>query len=157
MGLQSQPSNAQALEKMRSKLATSRPQNEVMQATAQIQRRKTLASIGGYLGLGGIILGLCFLIGLATYLEKAPPEIHTEKKIRTLPAPSQEKSLDEQALYWAYALYDWNKFVATYDLPREALVDSRKALQELNRILPQTSGKTQMTVLKYRGQTTRLK
>jgi hypothetical protein len=98
------------------------------------------------------------LVGLICWAAIADQGLSPTQAVKGVPkvsTPGQAKSIDEQTLYWAYALYDWNKLVQTYQVPKNALLDSRKAKLELDRLLPQASGDAQLAVMKYRNQAVR--
>lgn len=144
------------LAKMRSKLATAKPK-EVIEAEARQQNRIdiTAKSLGYGFAAGAMLLLVGLICWAALVDQGIASETRVEKGIPKVKPPAQSQTVDEQTLYWAYALYDWNKFVETYKVPRNTLVDTRKAQTELERLLPKASGLAQFTVMKYRNQVVR--
>jgi hypothetical protein len=140
------------LAKMRGKLATSLPQEMVIQEKAKTEWREKLAFITGHGIIFATILTLGFAICWATWANSRQEATSDVKKIPVLMPPTQNKTLDEQTLYWAYALYDWNNLVTTFGVSPNVLVDANKAKLELARLLPKASWNTQLTVIKYRNQ-----
>lgn len=143
------------LEKMRSKLATAKPK-----ALVEAEERKgdRLRWTGQGLAYGlsaAVILLLVGLICWAGISHQKPENRSARKGVQAVIPPSKALSIDEQTLYWAYALYDWSRFVQTFGVPKQALLNTQTAQNELNRLLPKASGQAQLTVMKYRNQAVR--
>jgi hypothetical protein len=143
------------LAKMRNKLATAKPK-EMVEAENISQNRRQMTAKGLVYGISAI--AMLALVGMICWAAIANREMAfkpAEKGLPKVTIPAKSQSVDEQTLYWAYALYDWNRLVKTYQVPQNALLDPKRALSELNRLLPQASGKAQLTVMKYRNQAVR--
>jgi hypothetical protein len=143
------------LAKMRSKLATAKPIEMVAAESRRENRAKITAKSLAY---GISATAMLALVGLICWAAIADQDLSPTQVVKGVPkvaTPGQVKSIDEQTLYWAYALYDWNKLVQTYQVPKNALLDTHKAKLELDRLLPQASGDAQLAVMKYRNQAVR--
>jgi hypothetical protein len=66
-----------------------------------------------------------------------------------LPAPGADLSVDEQALYWTYALYDAGKFEACFHVPGGYAVSRGQARRELEGLLPKVSPATLAEISSY--------
>ncbi len=143
------------LAKMRSKLASAKP--AVLVEQQRTQRRRMQLTLGGlaYFFSGAAILVLAFLLSWAALAGKTSQVLQTKKTVQTLIPPGDARSIDDQTLYWTYALYDFQRLVDTYGVPANALVDGHQAAGELERLFPQASAKVKWEVMKYRNQLVR--
>jgi hypothetical protein len=156
MNLTSTPNPRLAdLAKMRSKLATSLPA-EVLNRQNQTEKRLKWTLHGsGYVVSGLAMLGLVFLFSWASLSNRNTVLIKAKSGAQTLIPPGEARSIDDQTLYWAYALYDYKMLVKAFGVPTTSLVDARRASEELNRLFPKASGTAQLVVMKYRKQNVR--
>lgn len=143
------------LAKMRSKLATSLPQAVQSRQIKQERQIKTTLHGTGYFLSGLAMLALVFLISWAAIADRDTTMVQAKSKVQALIPPGEARSIDDQTLYWTYALYDFKMLVKTYGVTPTALVDARRASLELNRLFPKASGAAQLTVMKYRKQLVR--
>jgi hypothetical protein len=156
MSLTSTPNPRLAdLAKMRSKLATSLP-TEVQNNQIKQERRVKWTLHGlGYVISGVAMLGLVFLISWAALADRDTVTTRAKSAAQSLIPPGEARSIDDQTLYWAYALYDFRMLVKAYNVPPTALVDTRRASEELNRLFPKASATAQLKVMQYRKQLVR--
>jgi hypothetical protein len=156
MSLTSTPNPRLAdLAKMRSKLATSLPQQEIQLQVIQKKRTQWTLHGVGYFASAIAILGLVFLISWAAISDRDTITNRVKTGAQTLMPPGESRSIDDQTLYWAYALYDFKMLVKTFGVSPTALIDTRRASAELNRLFPKASGAAQLQVMKYRKQLVR--
>ncbi len=117
---------------------------------------KVLAG-SGYFTAAILILGLGFMLNWALRYDRNLTATKTvSRNVRPLPNPAEAMTVDQRALYWAYALYDWKLLVKTYGVQPNAMIHQSKAKAELNRLMPKTSATTQIIILGYRNQLRRV-
>ena len=97
------------------------------------------------------MLALSLVLGNGAYLffsheEKARLAV---RRMAMLHVPTAALDPDRQALYWAYALYDYDKLVHEFGVPRAAIVDFGFASTRLNDLLPRISPSTRMAIEQY--------
>lgn len=78
-----------------------------------------------------------------------------EKRAPSLPVLATSLPLEKQALYWAYALYDYEKLKKEFGAPKSAVIDANHARRKLAEILPKVDRRTRFTITSYRPQRTR--
>lgn len=135
------------LERMRGKLA-GRSQDLVAREAARrrMVRRKTLAW-GWRISLAVLFLGgNAFLIGLPD--GEAPLQ---EAKVKAAPAVDLPKNLgvNDQALYWTYALYDFGRLKSRFGARENAVVDAGLAKARLRELLPKVDRRTRFVIEGY--------
>lgn len=69
--------------------------------------------------------------------------------ISPLPSPPPELSVNDQAFYWAYALYDMEKFRETFGAQSLVAVNSHQAKENLKTLLPQTTDRVRYLIGRY--------
>ena len=77
-----------------------------------------------------------------------------EKRIPTLKVPSQALSLEDQALYWTYALYDFDMLRKKYGVSKTTAVRTDVAKAKLNELLPKVDTYTRYLIARYTGDMT---
>ena len=63
------------------------------------------------------------------------------------PAPTLTEN--DQALYWTYALYDFDKLMESFKTPKNAIIDARAAKVKLAALLPKVDRKTRFIIDGY--------
>lgn len=96
------------------------------------------------------------LLGLCNYAYLSQEESATaparESKAEVLLHPRAGMGPDEQALYWAYALYDFDKLVSQFGVAGNTIVDTGLASANLNALLPQVDDRTRFIIRRYSGE-----
>lgn len=77
------------------------------------------------------------------------------KRAPTLAHPPAALDLNKQALYWTYALYDFDRLKATFGVPRNAIVDGHFASERLSALLPDVDARTRFIIGTYLPRTRR--
>lgn len=98
-----------------------------------------------------IMLALSLILGNGAYFffrheEKARLAI---KRMPMLHVPKAALDPNRQALYWTYALYDYDKLVREFGVPRSAIVDFGFAHARLTELLPKIDPVTRQAVETY--------
>ena len=101
---------------------------------------------GWRIGLAALFLAANAVL-VATY-KPDPASAKAAAKAPSL-APPKALSLDEQALYWAYALYDFDRLVAKFGAPPKAVVSAQEARANLERLLPRVGARTRFAIEQY--------
>lgn len=144
---------SEALSKMRGKLATSPVNAEVSKPIWTPSLKLKVLAGSGYFTAAVLILGLGFMLNWALRSERSLASTKTaSRSVRPLANPTEAMTVDQRALYWAYALYDWQRLVKTFGIPPNAMINNSKAEMELNRLMPQTSAAARIEILGYRNQ-----
>lgn len=136
------------IERMRGKLAG---QSADLAARDQIRRKAVLKRRFAWGWRTG--LAVLFLAANAILVVKYRPELSSAARpARQAPAlsPPATLSLDEQALYWTYALYDFDRLVAKFGAPPKAVVSAGDAKANLERLLPRVGSRTRFAIEQYR-------
>jgi hypothetical protein len=134
------------LSKMRGKLAGA---SEVQVQAAERRRARARSSV---LSWGWkIALSVTFVTGNVIWWTTRPEGsiIAPRKHATVLPSPAENLSLNEKALYWAYALYDFDQLKARYGVGKETIVDARVAAANLKSLLPKVDAKTRFLIDRY--------
>lgn len=144
--LQKNPSREVLLNKMREKLAgSSMDLQEKEQRLKQVRKRLNRAWIWKF-SVAALLIAANVL--LYTQKERIIVTLGFEG-VPALPGPKASLDPDDQALYWTYALYDFDRLQSTFGVTdRYAInaVAARKALQEL---LPQVGMSTLGEIATY--------
>ncbi len=138
------------LDKMRGKLAgTSQfhaEASERRRVSARVSARKALLGWGWKIGALGLIAAVN-IVWLSN---------HSQGKVDVAPRhapnlipPSTKLTIDEQALYWAYALYDFDKLKSRFGAAKGVVIDSRLALANLQQLLPKVDPRTRFVIDRY--------
>jgi hypothetical protein len=134
------------LARMRGKLAS--PSRDLQAAGERRESRKVrrawgwtwkLYLVGAIIALNGAYFGL---------REQAAGQA-PQKRAPVLPGAAA-LSLEKQALFWTYALYDFDKLRATFGAPSGAVVDARIALRKLEELRPRVDAETRLIIDSYR-------
>lgn len=131
------------LEKMRGKLAGA------SQHHLQTKERMVHASRRRAMGWGWrlVILG-AFLVG-NLYFFSTGPELAAKgapKSAPRLPAPLASLDVNEQALYWTYALYDFDQLKEKYGVQATSIVDAGVARKRLRDLMPKVNARTRFLI-----------
>lgn len=135
------------LERMRSKLAG---QSADLLVQEENRRKVVLKKRFAWSWRTG--LAALFLAANAVLVFKYAPEADSiVKAARKAPglSPSKSLSIDDQALYWTYALYDFGRLVKQFGAPAKAVVPAREAKAELARLLPKVGARTRFAIEQY--------
>jgi hypothetical protein len=134
------------LSKMRGKLAGASEAH--VQAA---ERRRNRARNSALSWTWKIALAVMFVTGNIIWWTTRPEGtfIAPRKHAPVLPPPAETLSLNEKALYWAYALYDFDQLKAHYGVGKETIVDSRIAAANLKSLLPKVDAKTRFLIDRY--------
>lgn len=133
------------LEKMRSKLAAP------SQASLALAEKRKKAERNKVIGLGFRILLVLSFLGANAAIFGFREEIVSVVKVRRAPAIGNPKSLgvNDQALYWTYALYDFDRLKARYGAPANAVVDASAARRKLDELMPKVDERTRFIIRRY--------
>jgi hypothetical protein len=150
------------LAKMRAKLASQslglrmppKPRQRLLEAAFTMPIPMGAASSWAW----KIMLALSLIIGNGAYFffsheEKARLAV---KRLPALRAPRPAMDVNMQALYWTYALYDFNKLVATFGMPSQSMVNTDIARAKLAELLPKTDPVTRLAIERYLPHTGRM-
>ena len=131
--LQQNPARDAMLQKMRSKLATTPSQAVVVETQKREVRRSSTATwtVRG-IALLGLVAVNYFILGnreaIAAKIRKPA--------VPVLEAPSEAMTPDDQAMYYALALYDWPRFQHDFNVEGFVAVDANDAKRKLQELLP---------------------
>lgn len=133
------------LEKMRGKLAAP------SQASLAMAEKRRKAERGKVIGLGFRILLILSFLGANAVIFGFREEIAGVVKVRRAPTVGNPKSLglNDQALYWTYALYDFDRLKASYGAPANAVVDAAMARRKLEELMPKVDERTRFIIRRY--------
>ena len=121
------------LQKMRSKLATSGTVGKKIEPARTIQPGKRGMRIWPFaIGAAGLLIALNFGLSNQEALLKA---VGVEAETRNQPKPPPGLAPDDQARFWAYAIYDLPKLRARFSVPRGAVLDKKSARTQLEILL----------------------
>ncbi len=144
--LQTNPSREVMLEKMRNKLA-SKPSTAQIKTERNREKRRSAATTWTIRGL--VLLALAAV----NYLFIGNGEVIASKlrkpSVPRLPTPAMTISADEQALYYTYALYDYQKLEEHFKITGFFAVDQVDAKRKLQELLPRVSPQTLGTISGY--------
>ncbi len=135
------------LERMRSKLAG---QSADLLVQEESRRKVVLKNRFAWSWRTG--LAALFLAANAVLVMKYAPEADSAMKaIRKAPSlsPSKSLSVDDQALYWTYALYDYGRLVKQFGAPAKAVVSAQEAKAKLAQLLPKVDPRTRFAIAQY--------
>lgn len=134
------------LAKMRSKLA-GRSQFETM-----AQEKRLAARRAGRLSWSwkiGLALALASLNGGYFLMRTETVSAILEKRAPVLAQPAPDLDKNRQALYWTYALYDFDRLKTTFGVPKMAIVDATQASTRLRELIPEIDARTRFIVEGY--------
>ncbi|HKP96566.1 MAG TPA: hypothetical protein VJ385_12480 [Fibrobacteria bacterium] len=128
------------LEKMRRKLATSghMGKNDVAKLKSNPKRGVRVWPFA--IAAAVVLLGLNF--ALRTQQERIAGALGAENVGKAPLTPPANASPDEQALFWAYAVYDVPKLKARFRIPKGAVIDQAAARKNLDILLAENLGAT---------------
>ena len=131
------------LEKMRGKLAGTSVAHLEAAEKRRVKARKTAMDWTWRIALAAAIV-----LGNIVYMASRPdaPAKAPEKKAAKLAAPKAALSVNEQALYWAYALYDFDQLKSRYGVSPYAIVDGGIARARLEELLPKADAPTRFMI-----------
>jgi hypothetical protein len=144
--IQNQDAQRMLLNKMRSKLAA----GSIFEIQANEKRKlATQKSIFRWSSLIGL-LAIVFLGNLA-YLaykhdSKSRVIIH---KAQVLAVPNATLSNELQALYWTYALYDFDLLKTRFNVPASVIINATVAESKLKVLLPKLDAQTRFIINGY--------
>jgi hypothetical protein len=135
------------LEKMRGKLAGASQFHTENVERRRVSARKSLLGWGWRIGVFAVLA-----IGNILWLSNRPQgkAVAAAKHAPRLETPSAKLTANEQALYWAYALYDFDQLRAKFGAPKGVVIDSRLAFANLQELLPKVDERTRFTIERYR-------
>lgn len=125
------------LAKMRRKLATS----GTLSAKLDSGKHKTKRTVRVWPWVAAaalILVGLNF--ALRTHQEKIVGAMGVQKGATAVLTPPPGLKLDQEVLFWAYAIYDVPKLKAKFPIPRGAVLNQMTARQNLERLLAEDLG-----------------
>jgi hypothetical protein len=97
-------------------------------------------------------LGIALIGANAAYLalrHAHPAPKAVEKRVPPLPGPAAALSVNEQALYWTYALFDFDMLRKQYGVPQGSVVDAAIATRNLKELLPKVDVPTRNAIQRY--------
>ena len=124
------------LAKMRSKLATSG--QVAAKLDVPVPKQKRGVRIWPFvLALGVVLVGMNFAVR-TQHDRMSAAALGTKGSVRL--APPAGTSLDEQARFWLYATYDFDKLKLRFKLPKGVVLDKVNARQNLDHLLAEDLG-----------------
>jgi hypothetical protein len=133
-----QRENRRTLARMRSKLATSGQVGRKMDVSAQARQKKPVRVWPFVIALA-VVLAVMDLV-LHTQQEKIAGAMSGDLKSSVRMQAPPGLSLDEQARFWCYATYDFDKLKGRYKMPKGVVFDKKEARANLDRILAEDLG-----------------
>lgn len=134
--IQSNPTREALLEKMRDKLARNVPMAKVREVQKKDVRKKTA-------GKWSLRIVVCLLVVAVNFLYFGKKETILAhlgyQSVPSLPRPNSSLTIDEQALYWTYALYDIQKLRSHFDISGYYAINQVGAKRNLEDLLPKVS------------------
>ena len=150
--LQGSDHKKETLARMRIKLAGP-SQSELRTVRGWKQaRQETRVSWGWKLSLGAAAVAVNLF--LFVFRDSITIQIKP-KRAPILSAAPANLSLDDQALYLTYALYDFDRLQERFGAPRNTVVDAGAVRQSLEAIMPRVGRPTHAIIGKYRPVTRR--
>ncbi len=147
LGAQAAAAARQALlEKMRGRLSA--PSTA---SVAFAERRRNPAVRNKKAWAWGIFLVAAFLglnLLIAGVREKAVAAAPKTLRSLAIGAP-KNLPLNEQALYWTYALYDFDRLKARFGVASHAIVSAGEAKRRLAELMPKVDERTKFAIRKY--------
>jgi hypothetical protein len=134
-----QRENRRNLAKMRSKLVTSGQVGKKLDLTPPSAQKRPLRIWPFVAVLGLVLAGMNF--ALHTQQDKIVSAMGGSAKSSARLQPPPGLSLDEQARFWCYATYDYDKLKARFKLPRGVVYDKKEARANLDRMLADDLGR----------------
>lgn len=137
------------LNKMRGKLAAFAPprQTAAEQGPRQVRRRRH-GRLPVWVWAGIVLLVAAVNWFLIDRKETLLAHVGVSG-IPALPDPSRGLGVDEKALYYAYALYDFGKLREKFQVSQHFAIDQAKARQRLQELVPKVSTATLGEISKY--------
>lgn len=144
--VQTSDSQRAMVAKMRTKLAGGSDFDVQVVTRRRFAIRKNAFGWASKLGIAAILILANF-----AYLSYSNGSVAKKaiKRAQMLPAPKATLSVNEQALYWTYALYDFNRLKTQFGASQSAVVDAKSASARLADLLPKVDGPTRMTIQHY--------
>lgn len=135
------------LERMRGKLAGRSPEAADPAGGRRKGARRSAPAWGWRLGLAALFLAAnAFLVtGFEDDIRQAAGKAKQAPEVRN----PKSLAVNEQALYWAYALYDFDKLKQRFGAPAHAVVDAAEAKRQLARLLPKVDARTRFQIDRY--------
>ncbi|MEO6095058.1 MAG: hypothetical protein ABIW76_05070 [Fibrobacteria bacterium] len=132
------------LEKMRGKLAGSSMAHMEAAEKRRVAVRKHTMSWAWRIGVTAA-LALVNIVWIGSR-EEAPLKLMAKNHARKLPVPTAAMDVNQQALYWAYALYDFAELKVHFKVPDRAIVNTAMARERLALLLPKLDAPTRATI-----------
>lgn len=144
--LQQNPSRELLLEKMRSKLAST-----PAAAVVQTERKREVRQRNGksWFVRGLILLGIIGINYYAIGHKDTLVAKMSRKHVASLPVPADIYTTDQQALYYAYALFDYPKLKEVYGIQGFFAIDQADAKKQLEELLPAVSPAVMGEISRY--------
>lgn len=141
------PGREAVLERMRSKLAA--PSQAVLAREEKARKAVRMGRLAWGWRIGMVALFLAANAALVGFRDEI--KVAAAKR-RTAPMLADPKALsvNDQALYWTYALYDFNRLKSTYGAPDNAVIDAAAAKRNLEALLPRVDLPTRIRIDNYR-------
>lgn len=137
---------AATLARMRGKLAAPSQASLRAEARREAGRRRAALGWGWKLAIAAALIAtnVAWFGGGSDLLARA-----RTRHAPALPPPAAALSLDDQALFWAYALYDFDKLREKFGVPAAAVIDANEARRRLAALLPKVDAGTRLAIEAY--------
>ncbi len=156
MGLANKNENINLLPKDKSKEAILLKMREKLAGVSQyemkteLKRQNRVSRRNIYWGWK-VAIALTFLVANILFFG---PEIEAMQskvvhKLPTLESPQPTLTIDQQALYWGYALYDFEALKKQFHVPKNVAIDGNIAKKNLAELLPKTGKGTRYALSVY--------
>ncbi len=134
------------MEKMRGKLARPSEKHIIREEAIRVRTQKEALGWGWKLAMAGILL-----VANTAYLEYRHEASKPVVKLHapTLSAPAKTLDVNDQALYWTYAMYDFKLLKQKFDVPKNVVINGRQAAMELAQLLPRVDVRTHFIIDRY--------
>jgi len=126
------------LAKMRGKLASSGQRGKRPEMTRPVGPKRQIRIWPFVIGLGLALAGMEFAMYVRQDGGSGAAEGRSHSSARLAPPPGL--SLDEQARFWCYAVYDFPKLKSRFKPPRGSVFDLKEARSNLERVLAEDLG-----------------
>jgi hypothetical protein len=133
------------LERMRGKLAGRSSDLALREDKVRRVRRGKTFAWGWRIAL--VALFFAANAALVDHIRVAP-SARMERKAPSVPEP-KHLAVNDQALYWTYALYDFDRLKAKFGAPANAVIDAGEAKARLRELLPKVDRRTRFTIDRY--------
>ncbi|MDQ3002084.1 MAG: hypothetical protein M3Y08_12600 [Fibrobacterota bacterium] len=147
--IQQQEQRRAIVQKMRGKLAGRSPSDPPAAEKKRASSHGLASAWGWRIAFAAVVLAAAMAwlprnagIGPAASPAKAKPAL-------VLTAPSEKFGINDQALFWTYALYDFDRLKVSYGVPKHVIIDAELAAGKLRVLRPKVDARTRFIIDGY--------